>query len=97
MVQAPEDCISLFNAIEIDDPVVSNCIVDSSSPENILLIPNDRRAQELLSNREYVPHNCSQGVTIKGDRYYPDPNYRTYGSQYHRAKYLQVDTKEYMQ
>ncbi|XP_018567595.1 structural maintenance of chromosomes protein 6 [Anoplophora glabripennis] len=97
LVRAPEDCVCLYNAIEIDDAVVSNCIVDSSFPESILLVPNDQRAQELLSNRQYVPQNCSQGVTIKGDRYYPDPNYRTYGSQYHRAKYLQVDTKEYMQ
>ncbi|KAJ8935418.1 hypothetical protein NQ314_012837, partial [Rhamnusium bicolor] len=97
LVNAPEDCVSLYDAIEIEDPIVSNCIVDSSSPENILLIPNDRRAQELLSDQKFVPRNCSQGVTIKGDKYYPDPNYRSYGSHYHRAQYLQVDTKEYMQ
>ncbi|CAH2013059.1 unnamed protein product [Acanthoscelides obtectus] len=96
LVQEPEGCVSVYNAIEIDDPVVNNCIVDSVSPENILLIPTDDRAQELLSNRQSVPHNCKQGVTIKGDRYYPDPNYRTYASNYRRAQYLQVDTKEYM-
>ncbi|VEN56391.1 unnamed protein product [Callosobruchus maculatus] len=97
LVHEPNECVSLYNAIEIDDPVVNNCIVDSVSPENILLIPNDDRAQELLSNRQTVPQNCKQGVTIKGDRYYPDPNYRTYASSYRRAQYLQVDTKEYMQ
>ncbi|KAJ8925976.1 hypothetical protein NQ315_009831 [Exocentrus adspersus] len=97
LVRAPPDCVSLYNAIEIEDPIVSNCVVDSASPENILLIPSDGRAQELLSNRQVVPENCSQGITVKGDKYYPDPNYRSYCSQYHRAKYLQVDTKEYMQ
>nr|CAI5838630.1 unnamed protein product [Callosobruchus analis] len=96
LVHEPNDCVCLYNAIEIDDPVVNNCIVDSVSPENILLIPSDDRAQELLSNRQTVPQNCRQGVTIKGDRYYPDPNYRTYASSYRRAQYLQVDTKEYM-
>nr|CAH7726240.1 unnamed protein product [Callosobruchus chinensis] len=96
LVHEPNECVSLYNAIEIDDPVVNNCIVDSASPENILLIPSDDRAQELLSNRQTVPQNCRQGVTIRGDRYYPDPNYRTYASSYRRAQYLQVDTKEYM-
>lgn len=92
----PSQCISLYNALEINDAVVANCIVDNSAPENILLIPDDRTAITLLSNKNHVPKNCSQGVTMKGDRYYPDPNYRTYASQYHHAKYLQVDTKEYM-
>ncbi|XP_050517633.1 structural maintenance of chromosomes protein 6 isoform X2 [Diabrotica virgifera virgifera] len=94
LVVEPSDCKSLYNAIEIDDPVVSNAIVDNSSPENILLIPSDTRAQELLSDRRNVPRNCNQGVTIKGDKYYPDPNYKSYASSYHRAKFLQVDTKE---
>ncbi|XP_023020783.2 structural maintenance of chromosomes 6 [Leptinotarsa decemlineata] len=97
LVYEPNDCVSLYNAIEISDTIVSNCIVDSCSPENILLIPTDRRAQELLSDRRTVPRNCHQGITTKGDKYYPDPNYRTYASNYVRAKYLQVDTKEYIQ
>lgn len=92
----PTNCISLYNALEIDDPIVANCIVDCSAPENILLIPDDRTAIDLLSNQQRVPKNCHQGITMRGDRYYPDPNYRTYASQYHQAKYLQVDTKEYM-
>lgn len=88
--------MSLYNALDISDPVVSNCIVDTSNPEQILLISDNQIAVELLSNKENVPRNCSQGVTIKGDRYFPDPNYRTYASEYHQAKYLQEDTNEYM-
>ncbi|XP_044745596.1 structural maintenance of chromosomes protein 6 [Coccinella septempunctata] len=94
LVQAPYDCVSLFDILEIEDPVVTNCLIDQSSAEAILLIPNDERAMELLSNRANVPTNCLQGVTIKGDKYYPDPNYKTYCSDYHQAQYLQTDSSE---
>ncbi|XP_072398773.1 structural maintenance of chromosomes protein 6 [Diabrotica undecimpunctata] len=97
LVVEPSDCTSLYNAIDIDDPVVLNAIVDNCSPENILLIPSDTRAQELLAERRNVPRNCHQGVTIKGDKYYPDPNYKSYASTYTQAKFLQVDTKEHTQ
>ena len=50
-MKAPQDCVSLYNAIGIEDPIVSNCIVDQLSPENILLIPNNQRAMELLSDQ----------------------------------------------
>lgn len=94
MVQGDRDCISLYDAIDIKDPVVANCLIDQMSVESILLIPSTDRAIELLSNQNRVPRNCSQGVTIKGDKYYPDPNYKMYASRYHKARFLQVDTKE---
>ncbi|KAK9744455.1 AAA domain [Popillia japonica] len=94
LVRADRDCISLYDAIDIKDPVVANCLIDQMSIESILLIPSTERAIELLSDQNRVPRNCSQGVTIKGDKYYPDPNYKTYASRYHKARYLQVDTGE---
>ncbi|XP_050312592.1 structural maintenance of chromosomes protein 6 isoform X2 [Anthonomus grandis grandis] len=97
LVQAPRDCISLYDALIIHDVVVSNCIVDQMSSENILLIPNGERAMELMSDRANVPRNCRQGITITGDKYYPDPDYKTYASTYHKARYLQIDTKEHIQ
>ncbi|RZB39350.1 structural maintenance of chromosomes protein 6 [Asbolus verrucosus] len=96
LVNAPPDCVGLYNVLEIDDPVVANCIVDQMAIEGILLIPSNERAMQLLSNAAHVPRNCRQGVTVKGDKYFPDPNYKTYGSRYHRAQYLQVDTKEHI-
>ncbi|KAL3288876.1 hypothetical protein HHI36_003322 [Cryptolaemus montrouzieri] len=96
LVQAPSDCVGLFDMLEIEDPVVANCIIDESNVEGILLIPSDDRAMKLLSNIENVPRNCTQGVTIKGDRYFPDPNYKTYCSDYHQAQYLQVDAGDYL-
>ncbi|KAI4467365.1 structural maintenance of chromosomes 56 smc5 smc6 [Holotrichia oblita] len=91
LVRADRDCISLYDAIDIKDPVVANCLIDQMSIESILLIPSTERAIELLSDQNRVPRNCSQGVTVKGDKYYPDPNYKTYASRYHKARYLQVD------
>ncbi|XP_066259004.1 structural maintenance of chromosomes protein 6 [Euwallacea similis] len=96
LVHSPADCIALYNAIIIDDPIVSNCIVDQMNIENVLLIPNGERAMELMSDRRKVPRNCKQSLTMKGDKYYPDPKYRTYASNYPKARYLQVDTREHM-
>lgn len=96
LVQAPNDCQSLYDVMVIDDPIVSNCIVDQLSPENVLLIPSEQRAMELMAERQRVPKNCKQGITIEGDKYFPDPNYRTYASTYNQARYLQVDTKEHL-
>ncbi|XP_060528769.1 structural maintenance of chromosomes protein 6 isoform X2 [Cylas formicarius] len=95
-VAAPGDCVSLYDVLDIEDPIVSNCIVDQCSPENILLIPTNDRAMELLAEQARVPTNCKQGLTTNGDKYYPDPNYKTYASNYHRCRYLQVDTREHM-
>ncbi|XP_066139567.1 structural maintenance of chromosomes protein 6 [Euwallacea fornicatus] len=97
LVHSPPDCTALYDAIIIDDPIVSNCIVDQMNTENVLLIPNGERAMELMSDKRSVPKNCKQSLTMKGDKYYPDPKYRTYGSNYHKARYLQVDTKEHME
>ncbi|KAK9874057.1 hypothetical protein WA026_002412 [Henosepilachna vigintioctopunctata] len=95
-VQAPPDCIGLFDVLEFEDPVVANCVIDESSIEGILLIPSDDRAMTLLSNKAHVPSKCSQGITIKGDRYFPDPNYKSYCSDYHQAQYLQIDASEHL-
>ncbi|XP_973544.4 structural maintenance of chromosomes protein 6 [Tribolium castaneum] len=96
LVRAPSDCVGLYDVLEIEDAVVANCIVDQSQIEGILLIPSNDRAMQLLSNASHVPRNCQQGITITGDKYFPDPDYKTYGSRYHRAQYLQVDTKEHI-
>ncbi|XP_044253818.1 structural maintenance of chromosomes protein 6 [Tribolium madens] len=96
LVRAPSDCVGIYDVLEIEDAVVANCIVDQAQVEGILLIPSNERAMQLLSHASHVPQNCQQGITIKGDKYYPDPNYKTYGSRYHRAQYLQVDTKEHI-
>lgn len=94
LVKPIDDCISIYSALEISDPVVANCLIDQTSLESILLIPDTEKAIELMSDRRRVPRNCQQGVTIEGDRYYPDPNYKTYCSQYRDAQFLQVSAAD---
>lgn len=57
-MEAPHGCVSLYNALIIKDPVVSNCIVDQSSLENILLISNEEKAMELMSDRVSAHSEC---------------------------------------
>lgn len=93
----PPDCACVYDAIEIEDPIVSNCIVDQNSIENVLLVPSDQRAIQLMSDRQNVPPNCRLSFTIEGHRYHPDPNYKTYSSRYHQAKFLQTNKSIYIQ
>ncbi|KAL1512549.1 hypothetical protein ABEB36_002130 [Hypothenemus hampei] len=97
LTKAPPGCECLYNAVIIDDIVVSNCIIDQLNTESILLIPNNEMAMQIMADRNRVPANCRQGLTMKGDKFFPDPNYKTYASSYHQARYLQVDSSEYLQ
>ncbi|KAF5280331.1 hypothetical protein FQR65_LT03140 [Abscondita terminalis] len=90
LVRPVNGCISVFDSLEISDPVVTNCLIDQVRLESVLLIPDNQTAIKLMSNKRDVPRNCRQGITVKGDRYYPDPNYKTYASRYRNAQYLQV-------
>lgn len=74
----------------VSDPVVMNCLIDQTSLENVLLIPNNNVAFELMSEARRVPANCVSGVTVEGDVFYPDPNYRFYACPVDKARYLQV-------
>ncbi|KAK5648751.1 hypothetical protein RI129_003643 [Pyrocoelia pectoralis] len=94
LVKSIDQCLSVFSALEISDPVVTNCLIDQVNLESILLIPDNNMAISLMSHQNNVPKNCRQGITMKGDKYYPDPNYKTYGSRYHNAQYLQVSTAD---
>lgn len=93
-VHAPQDCLSLFDVLNFSDPVVANCMIDQHGIESILLIPNDEVALALLSETENVPNNCKYGVTLRGDTYYPSPNFRMYSGKLKQPRYLQVDTGE---
>ncbi|KAB0804136.1 hypothetical protein PPYR_01106 [Photinus pyralis] len=97
LVRPVDGCLSVFSALEISDPVVTNCLIDQVSLESVLLIPDTNTAINLMSNQSHVPQNCRQGITMKGDKYYPDPNYKTYASRYHTAQYLQVSTADVIQ
>ena len=65
--------------------------------EGVLLIPTSAEAEHLLSDSSRVPANCQRGWTQKGEDFYPDPNYKSYGGKVGRPKYLQVSTKDAIQ
>ncbi|XP_011637103.1 structural maintenance of chromosomes protein 6 [Pogonomyrmex barbatus] len=89
---------NLLEAMVIEDSVVANCLIDQREIECILLIPTNDEACIIMSDVTKVPKNCKQAFTLRGDIFYPDPNYRTYAGKCGiRAKYLQVSTMEAMQ
>ncbi|XP_074098713.1 structural maintenance of chromosomes 6 [Cotesia typhae] len=88
---------NLFDMMEISNTVVANCIIDQKEPECLLLIPTSEAAKELLSHARNVPRNCKRATTKKGDMFFPDPMYRTYGGKVGKANFLQVSTTEVIQ
>lgn len=93
-VQCPEGLMSLQDVLDISDPVVENCLIDQIKMESILLIPSEDDAIRLMSKQENVPPNCSKGVTISGDIYFPVPDYKSFATRFQRATLLQSSTKD---
>ncbi|XP_008551546.1 structural maintenance of chromosomes protein 6 [Microplitis demolitor] len=88
---------NLLDMMEISNPVVANCIIDQKEPECLLLIPTSEEAKEMMGHARNVPRNCKRAITKKGDTFFPDPQYRTYGGKVGRARYLQVSTTDVIQ
>lgn len=93
-MQTPQGCANVFDVLTFTDPVVANTVIDQIGIEAILLLPNDDVAINLMSTTETVPRNCKYGMTLRGDTYYPAPNYKMYSGHTKQARYLQVDTSE---
>ncbi|XP_076756684.1 structural maintenance of chromosomes 6 isoform X1 [Xylocopa sonorina] len=86
---------NLLNAMEISDPVVANCLIDHREVECVLLIPTSKEAAEVMSNASKVPRNCKRAFTQKGDTFFPDPHYRSYGGPRNlKARFLQVSVTD---
>ncbi|NXO63989.1 SMC6 protein, partial [Phainopepla nitens] len=80
---------SVLTALEIDNPVVANCLIDMRGVETVLLIKNSRRAREVMqSNRP--PKNCKEAFTAEGDQVFER---RYYSSSFVRPKYLSQDVE----
>ncbi|NXN85294.1 SMC6 protein, partial [Bombycilla garrulus] len=80
---------SVLTALEIDNPVVANCLIDMRGIETVLLIKNSRRAREVMqSNRP--PRNCKEAFTAEGDQVF---ELRYYSSNFVRPKYLSQDVE----
>ncbi|XP_071388371.1 structural maintenance of chromosomes protein 6 [Centroberyx affinis] len=84
------DYPSVLQALEIEDPVVANCLIDQRGIECILLIKNRTEARRLMMGRT-PPKNCSQAFSMDGDQIF---NNRSYSSDQNRANYLSGDVEE---
>ncbi|GAA6234326.1 structural maintenance of chromosomes protein 6-like [Lates japonicus] len=81
---------SVLQALEIEDPVVANCLIDQRGIESILLIKNRTEARRVMQGRN-PPRNCTQAFSKEGDQIF---NNRSYTAEQTRANYLSGDVEE---
>ncbi|XP_070842869.1 structural maintenance of chromosomes protein 6 [Chaetodon trifascialis] len=81
---------SVLQALEIEDPVVANCLIDQRGIESILLIKNRTEARRVMQGRD-CPQNCTQAFSKEGDQIFSNRNYTADQS---RANYLSGDVEE---
>ncbi|XP_041277529.1 structural maintenance of chromosomes protein 6 isoform X2 [Onychostruthus taczanowskii] len=80
---------SVLTALEIDNPVVANCLIDMRGIETVLLIKSSRRAREVMQ-RNGPPRNCREAFTAEGDQVFER---RYYSSSFVRPKFLSQDVE----
>uniref|UniRef100_A0A8C4GSM1 Structural maintenance of chromosomes protein 6 n=1 Tax=Dicentrarchus labrax TaxID=13489 RepID=A0A8C4GSM1_DICLA len=81
---------SVLQALEIEDPVVANCLIDQRGIESILLIKNRTDARRVMQNKN-PPQNCNQAFSKDGDQIFSN---RSYTAEQTRANYLSGDVEE---
>ncbi|XP_038056930.1 structural maintenance of chromosomes protein 6-like [Patiria miniata] len=87
-----QDYPSLLDMLDIEDPIIYNCLIDQRGVESILLVETSQDARNLL--RLHTPHNCSQAFTLSGDQVYAGRDQRYYSNRSTKAKVLQGDVEE---
>ncbi|XP_034044240.1 LOW QUALITY PROTEIN: structural maintenance of chromosomes protein 6-like [Thalassophryne amazonica] len=78
---------SVLQALEIDDPIVANCLIDQRGVESIFLIKNRTEARGVMAN---PPRNCTQAFSADGDQIFSN---RSYAADQTRANYLSGDVE----
>ncbi|XP_018590789.1 structural maintenance of chromosomes protein 6 [Scleropages formosus] len=90
------DYPTVLEALEVDNPVVANCLIDMRAVETVLVIKSNADARRVMQNGR-PPVNCREAFTKEGDQVFPN---RYYSCEYQRAQYLSKDLEEqirYMQ
>ncbi|XP_054035855.1 structural maintenance of chromosomes protein 6 [Dryobates pubescens] len=78
---------SVLTALEVDHPMVANCLIDVRSIETVLLIKSSHKAREVMQHNR-PPKNCKEAFTAEGDQVFER---RYYSSNYLRPKFLSQD------
>ncbi|XP_069053662.1 structural maintenance of chromosomes protein 6 [Lepisosteus oculatus] len=81
---------SVLQALEIEDPVITNCLIDMRGIETVLLIKNNKDARQVMQCGS-PPRNCREAFTQDGDQVYTN---RYYSNEHKRAQYLSGDLEE---
>ncbi|TNM94702.1 hypothetical protein fugu_017461 [Takifugu bimaculatus] len=84
------DYPSVLQALEIEDPVVANCLIDQRAIECILLIKNRTEARRVMQGRN-PPQNCTSAFSVEGDQIFTN---RSYTADQTRANFLSKDVEE---
>ncbi|XP_077474475.1 structural maintenance of chromosomes protein 6 [Stigmatopora argus] len=80
---------TVFQSLEIEDPIVANCLIDQRNIENILLIKNRAEAcRVLMSGRP--PPKCNLAFSVEGDMIFTN---RSYASDQTRPRFLAADVE----
>ncbi|XP_030800928.1 structural maintenance of chromosomes protein 6 isoform X1 [Camarhynchus parvulus] len=80
---------TVLTALEIENPVVANCLIDMRGVETVLLIKDSRRAREIMQCNQ-PPKNCREAFTVEGDQVFER---RYYSSSLVRPKFLTQDVE----
>ncbi|XP_072550789.1 structural maintenance of chromosomes protein 6 isoform X2 [Salminus brasiliensis] len=81
---------TVLQALDIDNPVVANCLIDMRGIETVLLIKNSKDARRVMQGGN-PPRNCREAFTREGDQVY---NNRYYSSDQQRALYFSCDVEQ---
>ncbi|KAG9273575.1 structural maintenance of chromosomes protein 6-like [Astyanax mexicanus] len=81
---------TVLQALDIDNPVVANCLIDMRGIETVLLIKNSKDARRVMQGGN-PPRNCKEAFTREGDQVYSN---RYYSSDQQRAHYLSRDVEQ---
>nr|KAF6448877.1 structural maintenance of chromosomes 6 [Rousettus aegyptiacus] len=78
---------TVLTALEIDNAVVANSLIDMRGIETVLLIKSNAVARAVMQS-EKPPKNCREAFTADGDQVFVG---RYYSSEYTRPKFLSKD------
>ncbi|KAJ8356924.1 hypothetical protein SKAU_G00197180 [Synaphobranchus kaupii] len=87
-VQHPE-YPTVLQALEIQEPVVANCLIDMRRIETVLLIKSNLDARQVMQQGQ-PPENCQEAFTMDGDQVYAK---RYYSCVHKRAQFLSRDVE----
>lgn len=93
------DFPAIIDLLDIENPNVSNCLIDQKHIEQVLIMRRDAEAQEVLKSVRTVPPNCQYALTCDFNQFYPAPMYRSYAMNpnQRRGNVLQASMTEHIE